>query len=63
MEGDHSEGAIFTKTSTKEVTGEVLIAVVEVDLEVGMVTEDLGIIEEVVGAEEVGVGEEIGEQK
>ena len=63
MEGDHSEGAIFTKTSTKEVTGEVLIAVVEVDLEVGMVPEDLGIIEEVVGAEEVGVGEEIGEQK
>lgn len=63
MEGDHSEGAIFTKTSTKEVTGEALIAVVEVDLEVGMVPEDLGIIEEVVGAEEVGVGEEIGEQK
>ena len=63
MEGDHSEGAIFTKTSIKEITGEALIAVVEVDLEVGMVPEDLGIIEEVVGAEEVGVGEEIGEQK
>ena len=51
------------KTSIKEITGEALIAVVEVDLEVGMVPEDLGIIEEVVGAEEVGVGEEIGEQK